>query len=143
MLHLQIFKKHMNRVRLIRTIRNISLRELAKQVQCSVGTIHAIEEEFNRPNVILARRIADILEADLGLLFPDEEVYYDDRITFYLQCKMLSLKGRLELGVFEVDWLDQEFPTLLKMSEVERLFAEQEQSESYAKFLSLKKKKGK
>lgn len=133
----------MNRVRLVRLARNISLREMAKQVHCSVGTIHAVEEEFNKPNVILARRIADLLEADLGLLFPDEEVYYDDRVTFYLQCKVDAMNETIEMDDFEIDWFDQEFPTFLKMSEVEELYAKKGHSDSYTKFLEIKEVKAK
>ena len=131
----------MNRVRLIRTIRGMSLRDLAKTVRCSVGTIHAVEEEFNKPNVILARRIADTLEADLGLLFPDNEIYYDDRVTFYLQCKAEHLQDKMQLNSdFDINWLDQEYPTFLKMAEIEDKYTEVGNiSKSYKKYSTSKK----
>ncbi len=61
-----------NRLREIRNARNLSAKEVADKIGCSVMTIFAYERGDRTPKPIRMKQLAEILNSDVSTLFFDE-----------------------------------------------------------------------
>ncbi|WP_306152095.1 cupin domain-containing protein [Roseovarius sp. MMSF_3281] len=59
------------RIKSIRRIRNMTLKELAKQANISEGHMSKIENDKTQPSVALLHRITQALDITIGLLFDE------------------------------------------------------------------------
>ena len=61
-----------NNMKLLRTKLGLTQEELAKQTRCSRQTISAIEKNRYSPSLLLAFKIAHILETEITEVFMNE-----------------------------------------------------------------------
>ena len=61
-----------NNIKLLRTKLNYTQEELAKKTNCSRQTINAIEKNRYSPSLLLAFKIAYILESEIAEVFGKE-----------------------------------------------------------------------
>lgn len=65
----QLPSKLTNNIKLLRTVQNLTQEELAKKVVCSRQTINAIERNKYSPSLLLAMKIAHILQSNINDVF--------------------------------------------------------------------------